>query len=143
MSPAKKVAAKKGKAAEEIEVHGADHVSKTRRIDVDAARAARREAKGQTEPLILVIGGQEITMPDEMSADAMVAFGEVFEGLEGDPEDMSVGAQMRALAGMNQLLEVLFGAEVWARIRAQNLSIEDLEFILDTTFDFYGLDLGK
>lgn len=61
------------------------------RIDLDAARKARAEALG--EPLVVVFGGEEFTLPAEKPFDFALnlAYGRVPEAVESllDPDDVT------------------------------------------------------
>lgn len=98
------------------------------KIDLDAARAARREARGG-DPIELVVGGQTFTLPDEMPLAALEAFA------------LAMGGQPAALIdGLGHLI----GEENAATIRAQyELSLDDLLVIFEGASEAYGMTQGE
>lgn len=90
------------------------------RLDLDAARAARAaRVEGEQEEHIIVMGGQEFTVPPEMPAQFALL---IMEGRIG--------------AG----LEKLFGREQYAIFETVDYSIEDLMELADGVAQLYGFD---
>lgn len=87
------------------------------RLDLDAARAARAEAEG--EPHVVVLDGQEFTMPPEMPAQFAlhVMEGNIFKGLEA-----------------------LFGPDQYAVFSKIVYSIDDLLELADGVANLYGFE---
>lgn len=92
-------------------------------IDVDAARRARAEARG--EPLAVMIGGTEYDLPAELPADVVHHFGRVAAG---------------DVTALEDALEVLFAGNL-AAIKAEGLSWEDEKFLLEAALEEYGFEL--
>lgn len=95
-----------------------------RRIDLDAARRARAEERG--DPPVVVVGGKEYPLPAEMPADVVTAFGMVARG---------------DVAALNGALLELFGEENLAAIKATGLSWDDEKFLFESAVEEYGFDL--
>ena len=102
-------------------------------IDLDAARAARREKLAPAPELKLL--GEVYVLPRELPADAVHAFGLI---MAGDYSALTPG--MEALYG---------GPEQWAAIvqtakdAGDPLSFDDEVFLLEEAFDAYGLSLPE
>lgn len=97
----------------------------TRVIDLDAARAARAETRG--EPIVVRLGGKDYPLPAELPADVVTSFGMVMRG---------------DVAALNDALVSLFGPELPA-IKAVGLSWEDEKLLLEQTLELYGFDLPE
>lgn len=108
-----------------------DKPEERRRIDLDAARRARDEKKG--EPPVVVFGGEEYELPRELPAEAVHAFGQL---VAGDPSGLVAG------------IEALFG-EAWTNLQAaakaagRALSFDDEIFLLEAALQEYGFDLPE
>lgn len=100
-----------------------------RRIDLDAARAARREKLKDKEPTVIIFQGREFPVPDELPAS-------VFESIT----DLQGGN----VAGLTGTLESLLGKETYAEIKAiPDLTFDDLFFLVNSVVDSFGLSLGE
>lgn len=91
-------------------------------IDLDAARAARREAKGQGP--VVVFNKKKYKLPVEVPYSAM----EKASLLETDPSAENVAAMIKALLG-----------EHYDAIMAQNPSVEDINALVEGIMEEYGL----
>lgn len=101
-------------------------------IDLDAARAARREKLAPAPELVFL--GETYVLPRELPAEAVHAFGAImaedFSGLEGG-------------------MKALFGADGWdalvkaAKDAGDPLAFEDEIFLLEQAFDAYGMTLPE
>lgn len=95
--------------------------------DIDAARAARREAIGKGPEV--TFGGQTYELATELSLEVMEALGPIVEaqklGAEGGPE------MIRATLGF---LRVLLGDEVYAAFRALDPppTLQDMNVLIGT-----------
>lgn len=87
------------------------------RIDLDAARKARAEARGKQERKELKIAGKRYTLPVECPVDYSIFL------VEGDPR-----LALRALVG-----------DKWQEIWQSGLSIEDMNELTIQIADLYGL----
>lgn len=96
-----------------------------RRIDLDAARKARAEQRG--EPPVVILGGAEYELPAELPAGVVTAFGMV---MRGDVSQLDVA------------LAELFGDRL-AELKANRLSWDDEKELLDQTLNEYGFDLPE
>lgn len=100
-----------------------------RRIDLDAARKARLEKKG--EPPVVLFNGKSYVLPLELPADAVTSIGMLSRG------------DMGALDGV---LEGMFGGQLEA-IKADAaaagspLSYDDLVFLIEHVVEEYGITL--
>lgn len=94
------------------------------RIDLDAARAARREVKEETPTAMF--GGREFALPAELPFGVFVSLAEMREDPEGSVE------------AMTHLLEALFGDEAQAFIDL-GPSIEDIQALVEGSLGAYGL----
>ncbi len=116
--------------------NGAEATEKTerldRRIDLDAARAARREKRGPAPSIVFL--GEEWPLPHGLSADVLDLVGLV---MGGDPV---------AVAGS---ISSLLGGDVYARLRAraaeagEPLELDDLVFLLEEVLEVYGVTLPE
>lgn len=118
--------------------------AKSKTIDLDAARKARREARGDGgETPNVLIGGERIQLPEELPADALAAIGGLMIlDAGGDANEL---AQLGALAGLTDACTAFFG-DAYERIRAAapgGLSLDDLEVLLGGAFEVYGVNLGE
>lgn len=125
--------------AEEVDVPAEGSVAQTRTIDLDAARAARAEARGDAPVPTVRIGGVDYPMPAELPAGALTAFGQIYAAADSDEETV----QIAALSGMEDALETILGAETWAAVKGLGLSFDDYEVLLEGAFEVYGVSLGE
>lgn len=101
-------------------------------IDLDAARAARREARAEIPPIRFL--GRLWPLPPELPADTIHAFGRLMAG------DVS---------GLDEGMGALFAGGSWeamktaAREAGDPLSIDDEVFLLEEACRAFGLDLGE
>lgn len=104
------------------------------RIDLDAARAARREAAG--EGPVVIIGGKEIACPAELPFEVADCIGGLSEeAIREDP----IGAG----ASIKKVLDALLG-DAQEEFMKQSPSIDDILALLDGLLKSYGLeDLGE
>lgn len=130
--------------AEVVDLPGA----KPREINLDAARKARAEARGDQAPPVVVVGGENIALPMELPSGALAAFGTLFAVAEvagsEDPTPEAMARNLAALAGLEEAAESLFG-EAWQRIKATpgGLSFEDVQYLLESALDVYGVSLPE
>lgn len=104
------------------------------KIDLDAARAARREANAEVP--VLVLNGQEHALPAELPFEVA----ELLSGL--DPE--SVKTDPAAAADrVGRILEAMLG-DAHEAFLASKPSIDDILALVDGLAEAYGLeDLGE
>lgn len=132
---------------EVVDLPAATSPAKTKRIDLDAARRARAEARaaaGQSEVPVVVIDGDEVVLPVELPAGALPAFGALF-AIASDPEDDSPDAvrkNLHALAALEESASELFGP-AWPVLKAKGLSTDDLEELLGGALEVYGVSLPE
>ena len=127
-----------------VDVPPATSPAKSKTIDLDAARKARAEARGDGgDPPRVLIGGELIDLPAELPADALAAIGGLMILEEGGGANEL--AQLGALAGLNDACSAFFG-DAFDRIRSSapgGLSLDDLEVLLGGAFEVYGVNLGE
>jgi hypothetical protein len=97
-------------------------MTETRRVDLDAARAARLEQEGEAP--VVVLGGKEFTLPGRLPAKVLVGLAGVSKG---------------DLSGFGDALDALFGDRT-ADALAAGLEIEDLDDIIEGA---YGVAPGE
>lgn len=103
------------------------------KIDLDAARAARREA-AKEQPTI-TLNGKTFTLPLELPlslAEAFIGFGDI----QDDEVDMKIPG---ILAGV---MRSLLGDQ-YESFMAEGPSLDDLMVILNGMKETYGVDLGE
>jgi hypothetical protein len=128
-------------AAEVVEVPPAA----SKRIDLDAARAARAEAKRKAaeeagtsvEDPHVILGGERYDLAPELPVGALTAFGALF-AVAGEDDDDRVN--LEALGSLEEAASSLFG-EAWPKLKGHGLSFEDLEVLLDGALGAYGIEL--
>lgn len=99
---------------------GAVSAGGARIIDLDAARAARAEKRGDAEPPRIRLEGTDWELPVEVPVEFAVRF---------EVGDLRGG--LSALLGED-------AAEI-----IESLSVDDLEVLSDGIYEIYGLDEGK
>lgn len=95
-----------------------------RRIDLDAARAARLAKRGT--PPVVVHNGTEYQMPAEMPAEAVTGFGMMQRG---------------DLSGVDQAMQALLG-DFYDQFRS-GLSFEDMRELYEQLVEEYGFTVGE
>lgn len=104
------------------------------RIDLDAARAARREARGESP--VLVVDGQELALPEELPFEAAELLGIL------SPETVKENPTATADI-VSKTLAILLG-EAYEAFQKASPSINDVMVLLDGLLKAYGLeDLGE
>lgn len=93
-----------------------------RRIDLNAARAARAEARG--EPVTVELGDDVYTLPAEMPASVI---GCIARAQAGEP------------SGMLDAMSALVGPDFDEMVTKHNLSLDDLMVLLEGAAESYGL----
>jgi hypothetical protein len=100
-------------------------------IDMDAARAARREAEKVTPTVRF--GGQSFVLPVELPV-----------GVLRVARDLTKGTSITEMADVTmEMARVLLGDEQYARFENVHPSFEDLDFFLRHTLATYGVTLGE
>lgn len=97
--------------------------STARRLDLDALHRAKAEQSGEAH--VVVLGGREFTLPASPPAAVLVGVGRLQAG---------------NLAGLEEMLASLFGADVVDEVLAAGLDVEDFGAIFT---DVYGFDQGE
>lgn len=93
-------------------------------IDLDAARAARKEANG--EGPVVRFGGQDYELPAELPFAVL----EAMRGLQNEET---------AAASIVEMTEALLGPH-YAAIRAAGLSVDDMNELVGGVLTEYGVD---
>lgn len=103
----------------------------SQRIDLDAARAARREAEQQAPSVVL--DGEEFVLPIEMPFEIASDLGRLLNAKDD-------AQQLAAIAGevVPKIVEGLLGDE-YERFMSHRPSFEDLTAFLDGIAGAYGL----
>lgn len=118
-------------------------------IDLDAARAARAEAKRQKaeetgeefELPHVILGGERYDLAAELPVGALTAFGALFAVAAGDEDDEDgTRVNLEALGSLEDAASSLFG-DTWPKLKGHGLSFEDLEVLLDGALGAYGIEL--
>ncbi len=108
-------------------------MSDARRIDLDAARAARAEKVGA--PPVVVLEGVEYVLSPELPMEAVLVVAEEFTKAKiDDPSKIDPSAVRVAM-------EAIFG-EHWPVLRPK-LSVSDSMLVLSGVLDLYGTDLPE
>lgn len=100
-----------------------------KRIDLNAARAARAEARGD-ESSVIVIGDNEYPLPPEMPVSLLEAFG---RAQSGDASGFTDG--VIALLGSEEIYRTLLDEHV--------LTMEDLLEVMEGAMAAYGVTPGE
>ena len=118
-------------------------MTKTNVVDLDAARAARREAKG--EAVIIRFGGEDFALPPELPLDVTDALTELQNASPtGEASELTDEQGARVMTAMVDFIKVLMGEEGWTRFNAHRPSFDDLEGLLGGVMDAYGMaDVGE
>lgn len=96
------------------------------RIDLDAARAARREATSETPTVIF--GGREFALPEELPFGVFVSLAEMREN----------PTNAQATGAVESLLRTLFGERTDEFIDL-GPSLDDVQTLIEAALDEYGL----
>lgn len=148
-----------------VEPASATALAGGRRVDLDAARAARREAQGQHVEVTL--GGELFLLPVELPLAAMEGLSKLAE-LEdvADDDDAGQREQLAKVQGLlNESLAELFCDEqerpedergnvtgdhlahaatcAWRRFYKQRPSLDDLFVLWEALFTAYGTTMGE
>lgn len=99
-------------------------------IDLDAAKAARKEALKDAETPTVVFGGESFDLPFEMPFGVFMRLGE----MKNDPD--------KAMENMRWLVDTLFEAQADDFLK-QNPSFDDVLYLVDALFDSYEVDLPE
>lgn len=99
------------------------------KIDLDAARAARRETSG-TGPTA-TLGGEEFVFPVEVPFAAAQILGDVATAQEA-------GDVAKVMGAVVSFLEALLGPEDYARFREHRPSLQDLMSLIEGLSKAYG-----
>lgn len=98
----------------------------SRRIDLNALRAARAEAAG--EPIILTVGDEDVELPPEMPLAVATGFARL---ASGDP------------TGIDDALGALLGPESNRIITEHSLTLTDLMELMEAAGALYGVTVGE
>lgn len=112
-----------------------------RRIDLDAARKARAEARGVVGGPVVVLEGEEFELPAELPMGALASFGALFAVAANGDED-SDRVHLEALGSLEETASSLFGG-AWGRLKEKGLSFPDLEVLLEGALAAYGINLPE
>lgn len=114
----------------------------TRTIDLDAARRARREARGDQAPPHVVLDGERYELPPELPADALTRIGELVAVADLASTDDDVDGNLRALAGFQSAAGAIFGP-AWDVLATKGLSLDDLAVLIEGALAIYGVNLPE
>lgn len=103
-----------------------------RRIDLDAARKARREKQGP--PPVIVFFGEEYALPRSLPAEVIDLCGAVAGG-----DYTAVTVAMRVLLGGPVYEKV----QEKAKAEGDPLELEDVTFLLESALEVYGVTLPE
>ncbi len=110
------------------------------RIDLNAARAARREARQGAEPITLIIDDVELELPAEMPLAFLDKAGDLTEALFSDDPNV----QARAAGLIRDAAKALLGVAVYDELLDRHaLTMDDLRLILGEAGNLYGVGLGN
>ena len=135
--------------------------TKSNLLDLDAARRENAHPEG----IVVVLGGEEFTLPAELPADVFDPFLAPEFNLSGliltlfksadDGKELEIADRLMILLldrpslptevvdAIYTALELLFGAEQWATFKAQRPSFKDLGRLVSGLFRMYGTSLGE
>lgn len=100
------------------------------RIDLNAARAARREAREDDSPDVVVIGDDEYELPLEMPVALLEAFG---RAQSGDASGFTDG--VIAILGSREVYEEL--------VEKHHITMDDLVEVMEGAMSSYGVSPGE
>jgi len=102
------------------------------KIDLDKARAARREASG--EPPVVVYGGKKFKLPVELPFEVSEHAAALSTASAADDADASlIGSELR------EIVQLILG-DGFPAFMAQRPSTEDMFTLVDGLADVYGFD---
>lgn len=101
---------------------------KQKHLDLDARRAARREAA--SEPVSFTFGGETFDLPVEMPVAAI----ELVAGV-----DVEALSDEQAVGLIVPILRALLGPEQWARFSTHSPTLEDVSDLSDYIWESYGI----
>lgn len=104
------------------------------RIDLDAARAARREARGESP--VLVFKGEEYELAPEMPLELV----ELVVQLEQVGNDQDSGIKVFGI--LERMFKVVLG-EQYEKFKSSGASVQDLGPLIAGMEQVYGLSLGE
>lgn len=109
------------------------------RIDLDAARVARREAAG--EGPVVVIGGEDLPLAAEVPFEVvelitLMALNESKEDVEQTPAEQAAD-QSEQTARVTAVVKALLG-EHYEKFKAQRPSVQDYTFLMEGVMRSYG-----
>lgn len=105
-----------------------------RNIDLDAARAARREQRAKQDPPTITFLGVVHKLPAGLTADVIDLVGDV---MRGDPS--AITGSIRTILGGDAYEEVKRAAAA----EGEPLELEDVMFLLEGVLDVYGVTLPE
>ena len=120
-------------------------------IDLDAARAARREQRtkdGAELAPVVRVNGKEYPLPAEIPAETVHAFGVLFSMDASSLKAGDLSTIGPAMATLSEGMEALFGAS-WKAIHddamaaGDPLSFQDEVFLLEEAMGIYGMALPE
>lgn len=111
-----------------------------RNLDLNAARAARAEARVGVEPVTITVGEDVYVLPAEMP----IAFLERAGALQDAITSKSIEEQAKAAGIIVDVVEALVGVDVYrALVDKHGLTFDDLRLIVVDVGGEYGLSLGE
>lgn len=114
-------------------------------IDLDAAKAARNEAKKVQH--VIRFGGEDFTLPQELPMDTLeplMAMQEVGDLIEKEGEqEVSPATQLAMVQALSALTRSLLGDEAYARFQAHQPSMDDFHQFIDGALGSFGLSQGN
>lgn len=110
------------------------------RIDLNAKRAARREARG--ERLVVVIGDVELALAPELPIDVVEKLAQLAPK-DGAPAGDAALADEEALEVLVDAMRGLFGPDGWQTFREAGATLDDLVDLVGELFTLYGVSLGE
>ena len=114
-------------------------------VDLDAARAARNEAK--KVQFVVRFGGEDFTLPQELPMDTLEPLMEMQEvgailEKEGEQE-VSPATQVAMVKALSALTQSLLGEEQFARFKAHQPSMDDFHGFVDGALGSFGVNQGN
>lgn len=100
-------------------------------FDLDAARAARREAGGKA--VSFTFGGERFDLPVEMPLEAL----DVIASL---PENLDAITPQEGAAMMVPVMKAMLGPDEWQRFVRHRPTVEDVTTLAEHLWSAYGVD---